>query len=89
MGDPAADLIKTDLLIVGAGPAGASLACFLGQHGQPQNDRPPVGIADSIQGRSGIMIAAAPGTAETPRAHITNMAGLGRHYIKAALSRVR
>lgn len=25
------------------------------------------------------MIAAAPGTAHTPRAHITNMAGLGRN----------
>ena len=28
-------------------------------------------------GRTGIIIAASPGTAETPRAHITNMAGLG------------
>ncbi|KAH6842198.1 FAD binding domain-containing protein [Chaetomium sp. MPI-CAGE-AT-0009] len=52
-------VVKTDLLIVGAGPAGASLACFLAAHG-----------------RKGIIIAAAPGTAETPRAHITNMAGL-------------
>jgi NADPH-dependent 2,4-dienoyl-CoA reductase/sulfur reductase-like enzyme len=24
---------ETDLLIIGAGPAGASLACFLAQHG--------------------------------------------------------
>ncbi|KAK3683005.1 FAD binding domain-containing protein [Podospora appendiculata] len=53
------DVIKTDLLIVGAGPAGASLACFLGAHG-----------------RTGIIIASAPGTADTPRAHITNMAAL-------------
>ncbi|KAK0616192.1 FAD binding domain-containing protein [Immersiella caudata] len=53
------DIIKTDLLIVGAGPAGAGLACFLAAHG-----------------RTGIVIAAAPGTADTPRAHITNMAGL-------------
>ncbi|KXX81605.1 Phenol 2-monooxygenase [Madurella mycetomatis] len=53
------EIVKTDLLIVGAGPAGASLACFLAAHG-----------------RKGILIAAAPGTAETPRAHITNMAGL-------------
>ncbi|KAH8882415.1 hypothetical protein GQ53DRAFT_847613 [Thozetella sp. PMI_491] len=52
-------IVKTDLLIVGAGPAGASLACFLGAHG-----------------RTGIIIAAASGTAETPRAHITNMAAL-------------
>lgn len=27
-------VIETDLLIVGAGPAGASLACFLGDHGK-------------------------------------------------------
>ncbi|KAK0732911.1 FAD binding domain-containing protein [Lasiosphaeria miniovina] len=53
------DVIKTDLLIVGAGPAGASLACFL-----------------AAQGITGIIIAAAAGTAETPRAHITNRAGL-------------
>ncbi|KAK0631378.1 FAD binding domain-containing protein [Immersiella caudata] len=53
------EIIKTDLLIVGAGPAGAALACFLAAHG-----------------RKGIMISAAPGCAETPRAHITNMAAL-------------
>ncbi|KAK4182348.1 phenol 2-monooxygenase [Podospora australis] len=53
------DIVKTDLLIVGAGPAGAALACFLAAHG-----------------RTGIMISAAPGCAETPRAHITNMAAL-------------
>ena len=29
-----------------------------------------------IQGYTGVMIAAAPGTADTPRAHITNMAAL-------------
>lgn len=52
-------ILKTDLLIVGAGPAGASLACFLGSHGL-----------------TGTMIAAAPGNADTPRAHITNAAGL-------------
>ena len=28
------DIINTDLLIVGAGPAGASLACFLAEHGK-------------------------------------------------------
>lgn len=53
------ETITTDLLIVGAGPAGASLACFLSSHGL-----------------TGIMIASAPGTAATPRAHITNMAAL-------------
>ncbi len=28
------DIVKTDLLIVGAGPAGAALACFLASHGR-------------------------------------------------------
>ena len=51
--------IETDLLIVGTGPAGASLACFLSQHGL-----------------KGIMLSAAPGTSDTPRAHITNMAAM-------------
>ncbi|PQE10674.1 24-dichlorophenol 6-monooxygenase protein [Rutstroemia sp. NJR-2017a BBW] len=52
-------VVETDLLIIGAGPAGAALACFLAQHGL-----------------RGIMLAATPGTADTPRAHITNMAAL-------------
>ncbi|TVY36253.1 2,4-dichlorophenol 6-monooxygenase [Lachnellula subtilissima] len=51
--------IETELLIIGAGPAGAALACFLAQHGL-----------------KGIMLAATPSTADTPRAHITNMAAL-------------
>lgn len=51
--------IETPYLIIGAGPAGASLACFLGDHGL-----------------TGIILAAAPGVAATPRAHITNPAGL-------------
>lgn len=54
-----APLVETDLLIVGTGPAGASLACFLTSYGL-----------------KGIMIGAAPGSADTPRAHITNMAAL-------------
>ena len=54
-----ADAIETPLLIVGAGPAGASLACFLASHGL-----------------NGIMLSAAPGSSDTPRAHITNMAAM-------------
>lgn len=58
--DPSATTtIKTDLLIIGAGPAGASLACFLSSHGL-----------------KGIILASSPGTAATPRAHITNAAAL-------------
>lgn len=30
----AATIVETDLLIIGAGPAGAGLACFLAQHGE-------------------------------------------------------
>ncbi|PLB47300.1 FAD-binding monooxygenase [Aspergillus steynii IBT 23096] len=52
--------VDTEFLIVGAGPAGAALACFLGSHGILQ----------------GIIISNASGTADTPRAHITNMAAL-------------
>lgn len=52
-------IIETDLLVVGAGPAGASLSCFLARYGL-----------------KGIMISAAPGTADTPRAHLTNMSAL-------------
>jgi 2-polyprenyl-6-methoxyphenol hydroxylase-like FAD-dependent oxidoreductase len=51
--------IETDLLVVGAGPAGGSLGCFLARYGL-----------------KGIVISAAPGTADTPRAHITNTAAL-------------
>ncbi|EAW15394.1 FAD binding domain protein [Aspergillus fischeri NRRL 181] len=49
----------TEFLIVGAGPAGASLACFLAAYNL-----------------KGLMISTAPGTANSPRAHITNMAAL-------------
>ena len=59
MDAPTPRTFMTDFLIVGAGPAGASLACFLSQH--------------SLKG---IMLASAPGTASTPRAHITNAAAL-------------
>ncbi|KAF2266956.1 hypothetical protein CC78DRAFT_490816 [Lojkania enalia] len=51
--------METEFLIVGAGPAGASLGCFLARYGI-----------------SGLMISAASGTADTPRAHINNMAAL-------------
>ena len=66
--------VETELLIVGAGPAGASLACFLASHGM-LHARLRILLTS---GRTGIMIAAAPGTAQTPRAHITNMAALGK-----------
>jgi 2-polyprenyl-6-methoxyphenol hydroxylase-like FAD-dependent oxidoreductase len=50
---------ETKLLVVGAGPAGASLACFL--------SHPPYSM-------TGILVSAAKTTSQTPRAHITNPA---------------
>lgn len=67
---------ETELLIVGAGPAGASLACFLSQHGSRYHIQDGDMKTLTSPGLKGIMIAAAPGTADTPRAHITNMAAL-------------
>ncbi|EFX05480.1 benzoate monooxygenase [Grosmannia clavigera kw1407] len=69
------EVLETEFLIIGAGPAGSSLACFLASYGL-----------------KGIVISAAPGTANTPRAHITNMAaqeclrdiGLDQETTKAA-----
>ncbi|KXS94630.1 hypothetical protein AC578_2237 [Pseudocercospora eumusae] len=51
--------VETTFLVVGAGPAGASLGSFLASYGL-----------------KGIVVAAAPGTAKEPRAHITNPAAL-------------
>ncbi|KAH8659796.1 2,4-dichlorophenol 6-monooxygenase [Xylariales sp. PMI_506] len=53
--------IEVPALIVGAGPAGASLACFLSE--------PPYSL-------KGMMISAAATTSQTPRAHIVNPAAL-------------
>lgn len=51
--------VNYDCLIVGAGPAGASLACFLTQNGM-----------------TGLIVTKEPSNADTPRAHITNMAAI-------------
>jgi alkyl hydroperoxide reductase subunit AhpF len=48
-----------DCLIIGTGPAGASLACFLAQNGL-----------------KGLIVTQDPSNADTPRAHITNMAAI-------------
>ena len=50
-----ADVIEVDVLVVGAGPAGAATSVFLGRAGVRT-----------------LMISRFHGTAETPRAHITN-----------------
>ena len=63
MGDMSAAsvVIETDLLIAGAGPAGASLACFL--------SRSPYNL-------KGVMISNIASTSPEPRAHVTNSAAL-------------
>jgi flavin-dependent dehydrogenase len=38
--------LETDLLIIGAGPAGASLACFFAQHGMLAPERASFVVAD-------------------------------------------
>ncbi len=94
------EIVKTDLLIVGAGPAGAALACFLASHGRSLSSTPCAfrgmltANISTYQGRTGIMISAASGCAKTPRAHITNMAaleclrdiGLDRECLDAAVA---
>jgi hypothetical protein len=72
----AAGILETDLLIVGAGPAGASLACFLTQHGTRKPVSPQFPLLTVGTGLKGIMLSGAPSTADTPRAHIANMAAL-------------
>ena len=58
-GETQLKVIETPLLIVGAGPAGASLACFL--------SHPPYSM-------TGLLISNQSTTSQTPRAHITNPA---------------
>jgi hypothetical protein len=95
-------MVETNFLVIGAGPAGASLACFLASYGEllraaalqdlylssAMITRRFVTITSltynrlttfcHIPGLKGIMVSTAPGTADTPRAHITNMAALGK-----------
>ena len=75
-------LVETEFLIVGAGPAGASLACFLTMYGKLTEfaSQEPV-LADKYYrlGLKGIIISNNPGTADSPRAHITNQATMGTY----------
>lgn len=76
--------IETEFLVVGAGPAGAGLASFLGQNGERGYSQKPRDLETPFTdkclddlGLKGIVIAAAPGTADTPRAHLNNPFVLG------------
>jgi flavin-dependent dehydrogenase len=77
------DILEVDHLIVGAGPAGASLACFLGKHGKCLNNT--ADIPDHLTGSvfwtiglKGLIISSAPSSANTPRAHIINQPAMGK-----------
>lgn len=78
-------IVETDFLIVGAGPAGASLACFLGQNGEDVVSMFSFStlLLTLVLGLNGITISSAPGTADTPRAHVVNpfAVGMGRYSI--------
>lgn len=88
-------ITSTDVLIVGTGPAGASLACFLASYGEwdllgtfkCSNARARCQKHPLMKlGIRGIMISAAPTNADTPRAHITNMAAMGKLFTSRILS---
>lgn len=71
-------IIKTDFLIIGAGPAGGTLGCFLGSHGKARNPLECWHPANQLLGLKGVIISASPSTANTPRAHIINAAAFGK-----------
>jgi hypothetical protein len=71
--------IETDCLIIGAGPAGASLACFLINYGMAgKTHQASPNQLTYLPGVRVLMISDAKGTSATPRAHLINMAGLGK-----------
>jgi glycine/D-amino acid oxidase-like deaminating enzyme len=77
--------VKTDYLVVGAGPAGASMACFLAQNGEcillsvARVYCLKFALTFDHAGLTGIVLSSALGSAETPRAHLGNPFALGKH----------
>lgn len=79
MASNSAIIVETDFLVIGAGPAGSSMGSFLGQNGKTLWMHPSTYIWTycSTLGMKGIVISSAPGTADTPRAHLVNPFALG------------
>lgn len=78
MGSLAEQEVNVDFLVVGAGPAGASLAAFMAQNGTLSVlEREESQLLITILGLKGIVIARTTGTADTPRAHVFNPFALG------------
>ena len=79
-GRPAEVDYTTRVVIVGAGPAGASLAAFLGSYGDPSSSDKSVSRTDISTGITGIIISQTTTTAQTPRAHLTNAPAMGPSF---------
>jgi len=62
------DIIKTALLIVGAGPAGAALACFLASHGM-RSPNPGASPTDGCRTHGNHDLGRARLRRDAPRAH--------------------
>jgi heterodisulfide reductase subunit A-like polyferredoxin len=72
-------VVETGILIVGAGPAGGSLASFLAQNGiQHGIDISKSPSLNEFTGLTALMISSAPGTSDTPRAHLVNPSTIGK-----------
>jgi 2-polyprenyl-6-methoxyphenol hydroxylase-like FAD-dependent oxidoreductase len=68
--------VESEFLIVGAGLAGGSMACFLAQQGNLTSRPGRVALLLMTLGLSATMISSAPGTADTPRAHVMHSHGV-------------
>lgn len=75
MGSLESNVPEADVLVIGIGPAGGAFAAFAAQYGSYYHDSRSRLICSLIPRNEEpklIAIAKAPGTADTPRAHILN-----------------
>lgn len=63
-------LVETDVLIIGTGPAGAALACFLAQNGPLLVAKLADGMLTYTPGIKGLIVNYRSSTVTTPRAHL-------------------